>query len=78
MTDGLGMRYAFMGAFETIHLNGEGGFSAHPKFRGSYPIYTCTLAMAEPWSSEVLFTPGELYPCQTGQHRRDCLGEGQV
>ena len=47
-----------------------------------YPIYTCTLAMAEPWPSEVLFTLGELYPRQTGQHRRDCLGkdlgEGQV
>ena len=48
----------------------------------NYPIYTCTLAMAEPWPSEVLFTLGELYPRQTGQHRRDCLGEdlgeGQV
>ena len=43
-----------------------------------YPIYTCTLAMAEPWPSEVLFTPGELYPRQTGQPREDCLGEGQV
>ena len=43
-----------------------------------YPIYTCTLAMAEPWPSEVLFTLGKLYPRQTGQHRRDCLGEGQV
>ena len=50
--------------------------------RNEYPIYTCTLAMAEPWPSEVLFTLGELYPRQTGQHRRDCLGEdlgeGQV
>ena len=47
-----------------------------------YPIYTCTLAMAEPWPSEVLFTLGELYPCQTGHPREDCLGEdlgeGQV
>lgn len=24
MTDGLGMRYAFMGPFETCHLNAEG------------------------------------------------------
>jgi len=24
MSDGLGMRYAFMGPFETIHLNAEG------------------------------------------------------
>ena len=44
----------------------------------SYPIYTCTLAMAEPWPSEVLFTLGELYPRQTGQPREDCLGEGQM
>ena len=47
-----------------------------------YPIYTCTLAMAEPWPSEVLFTLGELYPRQTSQPREDCLGEdlgeGQV
>ena len=47
-----------------------------------YPIYTCTLAMAKPWPSEVLFTLGELYPRQTGQHCRDCLsedlGESQV
>ena len=47
-----------------------------------YPIYTCTLAMAEPWPSKVLFTLGELYHRQTDQHRRDCLGEdlgeGQV
>ena len=38
--------------------------------------------MAEPWPSEVLFTLGDLYPRQTGQHRTDCigedLGEGQV
>ena len=50
--------------------------------RNNYPIYTYTLAMAEPWPSEVLFTLGELYPRQTGQHRRNCLGEdlgeGQV
>ena len=47
-----------------------------------YPIYTCDLAMAEPWPSEVLFTLGELYPRQTGQPRPGCLGEdlgeGQV
>ena len=36
-----------------------------------YPIYTCTLAMVEPWPSEVLFTLGELYPCQTRQPRED-------
>ena len=24
LTDGMGMRYAFMGPFETIHLNAEG------------------------------------------------------
>ena len=52
------------------------------KFVEIYPIYTCTLAMAEPWPSEVLFTLGELYPRQTGQPREDCLGEdlgeGQV
>ena len=49
---------------------------------GIYPIYTCTLAMAEPRPSEVLFTLGELYPRQTSQPREDCLGEdlgeGQV
>ena len=28
-----------------------------------------------PWPSEVLFTLCERYPRQTGQHRRDCLGE---
>ena len=42
----------------------------------NYPIYICTLP------SEVLFTLGELYPCQTGQPRLGCLGEdlgeGQV
>ena len=36
-----------------------------------YPIYTCTLAMAEPWPSELLFTLGELYPRQTSQPRED-------
>ena len=34
-----------------------------------YPIYTCTLVMAESWPSEFLYTLGELYP------REDCLGE---
>ena len=47
-----------------------------------YTVLTLSEAIAEPWPSEVLFTLGELYPRQTGQHRRDCLGkdlgEGQV
>lgn len=28
MTDGMGMRYAFIGPFETCHLNAEGKLSA--------------------------------------------------
>ncbi|KAG9333385.1 hypothetical protein JZ751_012694 [Albula glossodonta] len=38
MSEGLGMRYAFIGPMETIHLNApEGQFPVHlsPKFRGS-------------------------------------------
>ena len=49
-----------------------------PVKSSSYTLFT----LPPWWPSEVLFTLGELYPRQTGQHRRDCLGEdlgeGQV
>ena len=32
----------------------------------SLPISTCTLAMTEPWSKDVLFTLGEVYAHRTG------------
>ena len=50
-------------------------------FNATATITLFTLA-PWPWPNEVLFTLGELYPRQSGQHRRDCLGEdlgeGQV
>ena len=60
----------------TLHV------SHHPDRTVARVSYTLFTLAPWPWPSEVLFTLGELNPRQTGQHRRDCLGEdiseGQV
>lgn len=34
MSDGLGLRYAFIGPLETMHLNAEGGHRGHEGLQG--------------------------------------------
>lgn len=42
MSDGLGMRYAFLGAFETAHLNAEGMANYCERYNKSiYDVSTC-------------------------------------
>ena len=40
MSDGLGMRYAFLGPFEVTHLNAPGGFKDYGErfFEGAYRV----------------------------------------
>lgn len=51
----LGMRWSFMGPFETMELNAPGGFLDYTtKFRGSYAEMAHQLHVADPWAQETL------------------------
>ena len=42
MSDGLGLRYAFIGPLETMHLNAEGGRRGHEGLQGC-PAFSCVV-----------------------------------
>jgi 3-hydroxyacyl-CoA dehydrogenase len=53
--DGLGLRWAFMGPFETMDLNAPGGFADYAeKFGGGYQAVGRDLKVAEPWRPETI------------------------
>lgn len=55
VAEGLGLRWAFMGAFETIDLNAPGGLDDYARRLG--PLYHSIAASRtkpEPWSEELI------------------------
>jgi L-gulonate 3-dehydrogenase len=55
MTDGLGLRWAFMGPFETMDLNAPGGFLDYAtRYRGGYAGLGRDLRVADPWPDDAL------------------------
>lgn len=51
MRSGLGLRWAFLGPFETMDLNAPGGFADYvARFGASYQDLTRDLHVGEPWS----------------------------
>jgi 3-hydroxyacyl-CoA dehydrogenase len=55
MRDGLGLRWSFMGPFETMDLNSDGGFKGYTdQYGGSYQTMGAELQVARPWSAEAL------------------------
>lgn len=50
LTDGLALRWAFVGPFETMDLNADGGFAEYAaKFKGMYEKLGGELGVAKPW-----------------------------
>jgi 3-hydroxyacyl-CoA dehydrogenase len=55
MRDGLGLRWSFMGPFETMDLNSDGGFKGYTdQYGGSYQTMGAELQVAREWSAEAL------------------------
>lgn len=55
MRSGLGLRWAFMGPFETMDLNARGGFMDYAtKFGFAYEAMGRELKVSEPWRRETL------------------------
>jgi len=55
MRDGLGLRWAFMGPFETMDLNSDQGFEGYTsQYGGSYQAMGAQLRVARPWSGAAL------------------------
>lgn len=55
MTQGLGCRWAFLGPFETMDLNAEGGIATYARnFRQGYAEIGRDLRSAAPWSDEAI------------------------
>jgi len=55
MRDGLGLRWAFMGPFETMDLNSDRGFEGYTgQYGASYQTMGAGLQVARPWSGEAL------------------------
>ena len=53
--DGLGLRWAFMGPFETMDLNDDGGFAGYTgKYAAAYEAMGRELKVAQPWPKEAL------------------------
>lgn len=51
----LGLRWAFLGPFQTMDLNAPGGFEEYAaKFGASYAALGETLGRSEPWSGETI------------------------
>lgn len=51
LTDGLALRWAFIGPFETMDLNADGGFADYAgKYRGSFERMGRTLGSSRPWT----------------------------
>jgi len=55
LTDGLALRWAFIGPFETMDLNADGGFADYAgKYRGIFESMGRTLGSARPWTEEAM------------------------
>jgi 3-hydroxyacyl-CoA dehydrogenase len=55
MRDGLGLRWSFMGPFETMDLNAEEGIGGYlGRFAASYEAMAKDLKVAEPWRPEAV------------------------
>jgi L-gulonate 3-dehydrogenase len=55
MRDGLGLRWSFMGPFETMDLNAEDGFAGYVRrYRASYATMSRDLKVHEPWADEAV------------------------
>lgn len=55
MRHGLGLRWSFMGPFETMDLNADGGFAEYAaKYGESYRMLGKDLKAAEPWPDEAV------------------------
>jgi len=74
MTEGLGRRYAFLGAFETAHLNAEGMRNYWERYGGT--IFNTqtdlgpTPVLAGPAAKEIEKQLNEAYPLDTLENRR--------
>lgn len=59
MRDGLGLRWSFMGPFETMDLNAEEGIGGYlRRYARSYETITRDLKVAEPWRAESIEAVG--------------------
>lgn len=55
MRDGLGLRWAFLGPFETMDLNAPGGIGEYiEKFATAYQALGLTLDAGQPWRSDAI------------------------
>lgn len=55
MRDGLGLRWSFMGPFETMDLNSDQGFEGYTgQYGASYQTMGADLQVARPWRDEAL------------------------
>lgn len=55
MSQGLGLRWAFMGPFETMELNAPGGFSDYvTKFAGTYRAILTDMGISRSWSRSAI------------------------
>jgi L-gulonate 3-dehydrogenase len=55
ISKGIGMRWAFMGPFETIDLNAPGGIRDYvDRYEGLYRLLAQSQALRVPWSGELL------------------------
>ena len=55
MRDGLGLRWSFMGPFETMDLNSDRGFEGYTgQYGASYQTLGADLQVARPWRDEAL------------------------
>jgi 3-hydroxyacyl-CoA dehydrogenase len=57
LTDGLALRWAFIGPFETMDLNADGGFADYArKYRRIYEVMGETLGSSRPWTEAAMST----------------------
>ncbi|MGE0242230.1 MAG: 3-hydroxyacyl-CoA dehydrogenase [Parvibaculaceae bacterium] len=57
LTDGLALRWAFIGPFETMDLNADGGFADYArKYRGIFEHMGRTLGSTRPWTEAAVAT----------------------
>jgi hypothetical protein len=55
MSQGLGLRWAFLGPFETMELNAARGFKDYAsKFAGVYRSILATMVVDRPWSAQAI------------------------
>lgn len=55
LTDGLALRWAFIGPFETMDLNADGGFADYArKYRSLFEVMGQTLGSSKPWSEAAM------------------------